>query len=107
MPPCAADVHSQSESFQPEADQLLLIDPGAVCEHLVDLTHHLRSLLPDSCEWLEEGTLEVVGEHPAYAGGVADVWAGKMGNRKIAIKAYRWCSSSNYLPTYVVSDVRV
>ena len=94
---------NQSESFPTGIDQLLPIGPGALCEHLVDLGRHLRSLLLDGCEWLGQGALEFIGEHPVDAGGVADVWVGKMGDRKIAIKAYRCYSSSNYLPTYVVS----
>ena len=83
--------------------QSLPVEPDMVCEHLVDLVTSLRSLLPGSCRWLERGTLEVVGEHPIDAGGVADVWAGKMGGRKVAIKVYRCFSSSNCLPSYVVS----
>ena len=102
-PSCTASAPCQMESFPPEIDRLSPVDPSAVCEHLVDLVRHLRSLLPGSCEWLEQGALEFVGEHPVDAGGIADVWAGKMGNRKVAIKAYRCYSSSNYLPTYVVS----
>lgn len=79
------------------------IDPGALCEHIVDLVHHLQSLLPSDCKWLEEGAIEVVGERPVDAGGFADVWVGMMENRKVAIKSYRCYSSSDYLPTYVVS----
>ena len=86
-------------------DQLLPIDSGMLYEHLVDLVHHLQSLLPGSCEWLEQGALEFVGEHPVDAGGVADIWVGEMDNRrKVAIKAYRCYSSSNNFPTYVVSS---
>lgn len=82
------------------------IDPDALREHLIDLVSHLPPLLPDSCKWLERGDLEVVGGLPIDAGGVADIWVGMMGNRKVAIKSYRYCSSSDYLPTYVVSDTR-
>ena len=84
-------------------DRPLPIDPDALREHLIDLMSHLPPLLPDSCKWLEQGDLEVLGERPVDAGGVADVWVGMMGNRKIAIKSYRYYSSSDYLPTYVVS----
>ena len=75
----------------------------AAREHLIDLVSRLPPLLPDSCEWLEQGALSVVGEHPVDAGSVADVWVGMMGHRKVAIKSYRYYSSSDYLPTYVVS----
>jgi len=79
-------------------------DPGALHEHLIGLVSHPPPLLPDSCGWLERGALVVIGEHPIDAGSVADVWVGMMGNRKVAIKSYRYHSSSDYLPTYVVSD---
>ena len=98
--PEGADVPSRTAGA---LDQSFLVDPDVVCDHLVDLVDHLRSLLPGSCEWLEQGALEIVGEHPVDAGGVADVWVAKMGDRKVAIKNYRCYSSSNYLPTYVVS----
>ena len=94
----------QPESPRPEIDQTLPIDPGAIREHLIELVSHLPPLLPDSCEWLEPGALEVVGGFPIDAGGVADVWIGMMGNRKVAIKSYRYSLSSDYLPNYVVSD---
>jgi len=102
-PFCATDIPNQSKSFSPGIDQSIPIDPGAVGEHLVDLVPHLRSRLPDSCEWLEHGALEFVGEHPVDAGGTADVWVGKVEKRKVAIKVYRCDSSSNYLVTYMVS----
>jgi hypothetical protein len=85
-------------------DQSLPIDPDALCEHLVELVCQLRPLLPGSCEWLDEGSLEVIGEYAIDVGGVADVWAGMIGNRKVAVKTYRCYSSSDYLPTYMVSD---
>ena len=83
------------------------MDSRAAREHLIDLVSRLPPLLPDGCEWLEKGALQVIGEHPFDAGSIADVWVGLMGNRrKVAIKAYRYCSSSDYLPTYVVSETR-
>lgn len=107
MPPRTTNVPDQSESFPPEIDQLLPADPGALCEDLVDLVRHLRPQLQDGCEWLEQGALEIVGEHPVDAGSVADVWVGMIGDRKVAIKSYRCYASSNYLPTYVVSDTHM
>lgn len=85
-------------------DQSLPIDPDELCEHLVELVRQLRPLLPGSYEWLDEESLEMIGEYAIDAGGVADVWAGMIGNRKVAVKAYRCYSSSDYLPTYMVSD---
>lgn len=80
------------------------LDPGLLCEHLVDLVYHLQSLVPTNCRWLKEGALEFVGERPVDAGGIADVWIGMMGGRKVAIKSYRCNSSSDYMPIYVVND---
>jgi len=40
---------------------------------------------------------------PVDAGGVANVWAGRMGDYEVAIKSYRCCSSSDYIMTYVAS----
>ena len=104
VPSRIATKPDQSEPSQPEVDRTLPIDTGALHEHLIDLVSHLPPLLPESCEWLEQGALEIVGGRPVDAGGVADVWAGMMGNRKVAIKSYRCHSSSDYLPNYVVSD---
>ena len=102
----ATDVFDQLEPFLPEVDRSLRVGhPGVVLyEHLANLVRCLRPLLPGCCEWLERGALEVIGEHPVDAGGVADVWVGEMGNRKVAIKAYRCDSSSDFFPTYTVSD---
>ena len=105
MPPHTTDIPDRSELPPPGIDRPLPIEPGAICEHLNDLVPHLRPQLPDSCEWLECGVLEFVGEHPVDAGGAADVWVGKMDNRKVAIKVYRCDSCSNYLVTYMVSGI--
>ena len=89
---------------QPKVDHSLSAGSSAVREHLIDLVSHLPPLLPDSCEWLRKEALKVVGRHPIDAGGVADVWVGVMGDHKVAIKSYRYDSSSDYLPTYMVSE---
>jgi len=96
-------VSKQSAPPSPGVDRSLPIDPDPLREHLIDLVSHLPPLLPDNCKWIEQGDLKVVGEQPIGAGGVADVWVGMMGNRKVAIKSYRYSLSSDYLPTYVVS----
>ena len=84
-------------------DQSFPTDPGALGDHLIDLVAHLRPLLPAGCGWLEQGSPEVFWGQPVDAGGVADIRAGKIGNRKVAIKVYRYDSSSNYSVTYAVS----
>ena len=100
---CPIDAPVQSELLPTELDPSPRTDPNMLCEHLVGLVSRLRSLLPGSCGWLGQGGLEFVGEHPIDAGGAADVWAGKMGDRAVAIKAYRLYSSTDYAVTYVVS----
>jgi len=99
-----ADVPDRSGLAPQAVDRSLPMDPDEVCEHLIDLVSRIPSLLPDSGEWLERGVLEVIGGHPIAAGDVADIWVGILGNRKVAIKSYRYSSSSNYMPTYVVSN---
>ena len=103
VPYYTTDVPNRPEHFPPEPDRSPLTDPDVLCEHLVDLVRHLRPLLPGSCEWLGQGSLEVVGDHPVDAGGIADVWIGKVDNRRVAVKSYRFHSSSDHLPTYMVS----
>ena len=104
MPPPATNIPDWSGPAPQRNDRSLPIDPDALREHLIDLVSRIPSLLPESGEWLERGVLDVVGEHPIAAGDVADVWVGMMGNRKVAIKSYRYCSTSNYMPAYVVGD---
>lgn len=99
------DIPNRPKPFPPEIDQSRLPVDSHGCGSLVDLVSHLRPLLPGGCEWLGQGALDVIGEFPIGAGGIAEVWAGKMGSRKVAIKVYRCNSSSNCLPTYVVSGV--
>jgi len=103
-PSFTATVSDQLGPLPQGVYQLPPVDPIALCEHIVDLVHHLPSPLSASCEWLDQGALEVDGERPVNAGGVADIWVGMMGNRKVAIKSYRRSSSSDHQLTYVVSD---
>ena len=96
-------VPGRSEQFPPAIDELHPTDPGALCKHFVGLVSRLQPLLPASCSWLEPGSIEVVGEHPVDAGGVADIRIGKLGNRTVAVKIYRYDSSSNHSATCAVS----
>ena len=73
------------------------------CELLVEFVLQLRPLLPDDCAWLGDRSIELVSDCPADAGEFANILIGMMGNRKLAIKHYRICSSSDYFPTYMVS----
>jgi len=91
-------------SYTPNApDQSVPTDPDALCRLLVELGRHLRPLLPSDREWMEEGAIEVVNDIPVDAGQFADVLVGMKGSLRVAIKHYRFHSSSDYLPAYVVS----
>jgi len=92
------DVPAPADLSIPE---LLPTDPAASCALLYELASHLRSWLP-YCRWLEEGTIEFVGNHPVDAGEFANIYLGMRGNRKVIIKCYRFYPSSDYFPTYMV-----
>ena len=97
----AADELNQLESAEFELS--LPVDPETQHEYLRDLVLRLQESLPVGFQQLDQGVLEVVGRFPVGAGGVADIWLGMMGNRKVAIKSYRRYSSSDWLPSCVVS----
>lgn len=70
---------------------------------LSDLLLHLQGSLPAGCERLGRGAVQVVGDFPTSAGGTADVWEGRINDRRIAMKSYRCYLFSDCLLTYVVS----
>lgn len=74
---------------------------------LPGLLLRLQKSLPVDCKQLDRGTIEVVGPFPAAAGGIANVWEGRIGERKVAIKSYRCYLSSDRLPTDVVSNLHL
>lgn len=92
----------QPDPPMPEIEQQLPTGSDVSCEHLVELVLHLRPLLP-GCEWLEEGTLEFLGDFPIDAGDFVNTLVGVRGNRRFAVKHYRLHSSSSYFPTFIVS----
>ena len=103
--PTAALDHSLS--LPPEADLSSITDPGTPPEHLVTAVRNLRPLLPIDCELFGQDDLCIVGSHPIDAGGFADVRVGKMNDgTMVAIKSYRYYSSSGCLPIYMVSARR-
>jgi hypothetical protein len=71
---------------------------------LVNIAGRLRPSLPSNCPWFGQEDLKVVGVHPIDAGGSADVWAGEMGDRKVAIKSYRCHASADYAQVYGASN---
>jgi len=80
----------QSESTPLETDHFLTTDRNEP----VNLAGQLRLFLPANCSRFGQDNLEVAGTHPVDADGSADVWVGKMGDRRIAIKSYRcWASA--------------
>ena len=87
----------------PAVDRELPTESDALSEFLVQLVSHLQSSPQFDCEWLGEGEVEVVGRGPVDAGEFADIFVGMRGTCKVAIKHYRFNSSSNHLSTYMVS----
>lgn len=85
-------------------DLRLPTDSDALLELLVELMSHLQPLLPDE-EWVKEGTIKSIGDHPGAAGEVANVSVGMKGDHKIAIQQYRLYLASDNLLTYVVGDL--
>ena len=107
MPYRSADSPDRSLSLPPEIDFSPVNNTGTPPEHLVDAVRNLRPFLPIGCELLGEGDLKVVGSSPIDAGGFADVWVGERDDgTKVAIKLYRYYSSSSCLSTYLVSVKR-
>ena len=96
-----ADTHDQSESTPLENNHFLTTD----YEELVNLSDRFRPFLPANYPWLGQDDLEVVGTHPVDAGGFADVWVGKMGDQRIAVKSYRCWASVDHVQIYEASDL--
>jgi len=95
------DGFDQLESSQLEP--LLSADLDTRRGTLPDLLLHLQELLPAGCERLGRGAVQVIGQFPASAGGTADVWEGRIDDRRIAMKSYRRHLFSDCLLTDAVS----
>lgn len=98
-------VYGPSQFESSELELLLPADHDPRLEALSDLLLHLQESLPDVYERLERESLEIVGQFPASAGGTADVWEGRIGDCKVAIKSYRRYLRSDCLLTYAVSRI--
>ena len=94
------DIHSHYQSESSPTDCSPTTDIGI----FLDMAGRLRPSLPADCLWLGQEDAKVIGTHPIDAGGFADVWAGEMGDRKIAIKSYRCHASADYAQIYWVSN---
>ena len=104
MIPRPAGVVDYTLSLPPEVDLSSITNSDTSPEHLVTAVRDLLPLLPIGCKLFGQGDLHIVGSYPINAGGLADVWVGKMNNgMAVAIKSYRHYSSSSCLPIYVVS----
>ena len=55
-----------------------------------DLALKLRPSFPQTCSWLEQPDLQVIGESPVASGRFADVRKGRLSDgRQVAVKSYR------------------
>jgi hypothetical protein len=78
------------------------IDPNQQYERLVERMRRRLKPSLQGCEWLEQDAIEV--DELLARGDFAKVLSGTMGNRKVAIKAYRYslpCPDDS--PIYMVS----
>ena len=81
-----------------------MTNPSTPVEQLVDAVQNLKQFLPDGCELFGQGDLKIIGPYPAGAGGSADIWLAEMSDGiRVAIKSYRYYSSSSRLSVYLVS----
>ena len=90
-----------------EAPEQSASSPWTIKDLLDHVRNHLRPWLSDSCKWLEQEALEINTKKPIAAGGAAEVWVGRMGDRDVVVKSYRCYSSSSYLPTCKVSGIYI
>jgi hypothetical protein len=101
---CATDIPDKSQTSPPEIDLSPMNNPNTPVEYIVGVVRNLKPSLPSGCGLLGQGDLKIAGSHPIDAGGFADVWVGEMNDgTTVAIKSYRYYSSSSCLPVYLVS----
>jgi hypothetical protein len=107
MPSRTVDALGHWLSLPPEIDLSPMNSPGTPPERLVEAVRNLGPFLSVGCEMLGQGDLKIVGSRPVDAGGFADIWIGERDDgTKVAIKSYRYYSSSSCLPIYLVSVER-
>lgn len=100
-----SDVHNPPSPPISEFDQWFPADPDALRELIVEFVLQLRPLLPDDCDWLEDGAIQFDNGHPVDAGGFADILVGMIESKKVAVKYFRIYSSSDYFLTFMVNDL--
>lgn len=59
------------------------------------LAQNLRSSLPSTCRWLGPGDVELVSGHPIAAGGSANIYEATHDGRKVVLKSYHYCVTSD------------
>ena len=98
-PPGDAHPHDQAQSSPLEVNHSLTTD----LRTLINLAALLRPFLPPGYRWFGQEDLEVIEPCAIDAGGFADVWISKIGDRKVALKSYRCYASADNMPTYNAS----
>ena len=96
LPSCDIHSHDPSVSSPLEVDYFVATD----LDKPTKPASRFWPFLLANCRQLEQEDMKVVGAHPIGAGGFADVWVGKMGDRKVAVKSYRCYTSSGCMPTH-------
>lgn len=67
----------------------------SLSQHPVWLARALKSFVPSTCRFLSPEDVTPTGSYPMAAGGFADIWEATYERRKVALKCYRYHSTSN------------
>ena len=84
----AQSLHRTSPPLQPEVVGSPTSDP-TLLRHYAQMAREVLTSLPLPHPFLSSEDLELMDEHPAAAGGFADIWKAKYGGREVMLKAYR------------------
>jgi len=70
---------------------------ASLSQRYAQVVQDLRSsILPATTyHWLDPEHVTLVGEHPIAAGGSSNIWEATHGGRKVVLKSYRYCASSD------------
>ncbi|KAF9646932.1 kinase-like protein [Thelephora ganbajun] len=99
---CDVDAPDKPQSLPSEIVLSPMYNPGTPPEYLVDAVWHLKPFLPVGCGLLGQRDLKIVGSCPVDAGGFSDLWVGERNDGTVvAVKSYRYYSSSSCLPIYL------
>jgi len=70
-------------------------DDIPISQRYAQMAQDPRSSLPSACRRLDPEDVDLFGENPIAAGGVANIWEGTHNGHKVALKSYRCCASSD------------